>query len=109
MTALTAGRIFSVTNHHTPACGTPPQIDDTTPDRYCGYFENRYGEQAIFVYDYARRQGTLYLGDAGWQTPYAVVDGQVPDLLLGREEQAWLRLCWRAARAQARLYRPACS
>ncbi len=94
--------IFSITNHHTPACGTPPRIDDAAPPQYRGYFENRYGEQAIFVYDETRRQGTLYLGDAGWDTPYPVVDGQVPDLLLGRDEQAWLRACWRAARAQAR-------
>ena len=94
--------IFSVTNHHAPASGTPPQIDDTAPEPYRGYFENRYGEQAIFVYDYARRQGTLYLGDAGWGTPHPVQDGQVTDLLLAREEQTWLRLCWRTARAQAR-------
>jgi hypothetical protein len=94
--------IFSVTNHHTPHSGRPPQIADTPLDQYHGYFENRYGEQAIFIYDYARRQGMLYLGDAGWETPHPVVDGQVPDLLLAREEQTWVRLCWRAARAHAR-------
>ncbi len=94
--------IFGVPNHHTPGCGTPPPVDVTATAAYRGYFENRYGEQAIFVYDDVRRHGMLYLGDAGWATPYPVVDGQVPDLLLGRDEQAWLRACWRAARAAAR-------
>jgi len=43
--------IFRVMNHHSDACGTPPAIDDSVPDRYLGYFENEHGEQAIFVYD----------------------------------------------------------
>jgi hypothetical protein len=94
--------IFRVTNHHAPASGPPPQIDDTPLEQYRGYFENRYGEQAIFIYDHARQEGTLYLGDAGWGTPHPVHEGQVNDLLLAREEQMWLRLCWRTARAQAR-------
>jgi hypothetical protein len=94
--------IFGATNHHTFGCGAPPPLDDLASAAYRGYFENRYGEQAIFVYDDARRHGTLYLGDAGWATPYPVVDGRVPDLVLGRDEQAWRRACWRAARAAAR-------
>lgn len=99
---MTEPLIFGVPNHHPSGCGTPPPLEDLASAAYCGYFENRYGEQAIFVYDDVRRHGTLYLGDAGWGTPYLVVDGQVPDLVLGRDEQAWLRTCWRAARAAAR-------
>ena len=38
--------IFRVTNHHTDACGAPPAIDDSEPNRYLGYFENEHGEQA---------------------------------------------------------------
>ena len=51
--------IFRVANHHTAACGRPPAVDDSEPNRYLGYFENEHGEQAIFVYDRARRAGTF--------------------------------------------------
>jgi hypothetical protein len=99
---MTTEPLFQVTNHHSPASGTPPRFDDTTPGQYRGYFENSYGEQVLFVYDLATRHGTLYLGDAGWETPHPVREGPVSDLLLAPDEQAWLRACWRAARAQAR-------
>jgi hypothetical protein len=56
--------IFSVTNHHVASCGLPPHIEDTSPNCYRGYFENEHGEQAIFVYDRASREATLYMGDA---------------------------------------------
>jgi hypothetical protein len=92
--------IFRVTNHHTDACGTPPAIDDSVPDRYLRYFENEHGEQAIFIYDRARRSGTLSLGDAGWEHSHAVVEGAVAGLALGAlgaVERAWLAACWKAA------------
>jgi hypothetical protein len=89
--------IFRVMNHHSDACGTQPAIDDSVPDRYLGYFENEHGEQAIFVYDRARRSGTLSLGDAGWEHSHAVVEGTVAGLALGAVEQAWLAACWKAA------------
>jgi len=89
--------IFRVTNHHADACGAPPAIDDSEPNRYLGYFENEHGEQAIFVYDRTSRQGTLYLGDAGWERPYPVVDGAVDGLILGVNEALWLGTCWKAA------------
>lgn len=89
--------IFSVANHHVESCGRPPRIDDAAPNRYLGYFENEHGEQAIFVYDYATRAGTLYLGDAGWEQPRSVMGGMVPGLILGANERAWLASCWRAA------------
>ena len=43
--------IFLVRNHHAAASGTPPLIDDVSTSRYLGYFENEYGEQAIFIYE----------------------------------------------------------
>jgi len=89
--------IFSVTNHHTESCGKPPQIDDSASDHYRGYFENEFGEQAIFIYDHTTREGTLYLGDADWEQPYAVVDGTVTGLILGISEARWLATCWKAA------------
>ena len=88
--------IFSVTNHHVTSCGSPPQIDDTPPNCYRGYFENEHGEQAIFVYDRATGDATLYMGDAGWERPHRVADGRVPGLVLNAPEQAWLAACWQA-------------
>jgi hypothetical protein len=89
--------IFRVTNHHTDACGAPPAVDDSEPNRYLGYFENEHGEQTIFVYDRTRRAGMLSLGDAGWESSHAVVEGAVPGVVLGATERAWLAACWKAA------------
>ena len=89
--------LFQVRNHHTAACGAPPRIDDLRPSQYLGYFENQYGEQAVFVYDRDSSQAVLYLGDAGWETQHAVIDGAVPELVLSETEQLWVRACWRAA------------
>ena len=74
--------LFHGRNRHSAESGTPPHIDDLRPGQYLGYFENDYGEQALFVYARDSRQAILYLGDAGWQTPHAVVDGGVPELVL---------------------------
>jgi hypothetical protein len=102
-------QLFQVANHHGESCGIPPQIDEQTfPDVYRGYFENQYGEQAIFLYNYEQERGTLYTGDGGWEHPHDVVDGKVPDLMLNHPEQTWLSACWeasgalKAARAQIR-------
>jgi len=96
-TSVSKQSLFTVTNRHTASCGTPPQIDDAAPGLYRGYFENRHGEQATFVYDHTTRMGVLYLGDAGWEEPRRVVDGSVPGLILNAPEQAWLAACWKAA------------
>ena len=64
---------------------------------YRGYFENRFGEQAIFLYERDSGRGTLYLGDAGWEQPHAVHDGAVQGLVLSPLEQMWLQACWSAA------------
>lgn len=91
--------LFQVRNHHSAECGTPPHIDDRSPSQYLGYFENHYGEQAVFVYDRDSNRGVLYLGDAGWETPHTVVDGAVPDLVLSETERLWVRACWQATTA----------
>lgn len=90
--------ILQITNHHTPACGTPPRIEER-PDQYLGYFENEFGEQMIFVFDRSTGTGLLYAGDAGWETPYEVVDGIAPELIMRSDEKLWLRACWEAATA----------
>ena len=94
--------IFLVRNQHAAASGTPPLIDDASPGRYLGYFENAYGDQAIFIYERDTDTAALYLGDAGWQTPHAVIDGVAPDLRLAEPELTWLRACWHAARGTRR-------
>lgn len=90
--------ILQIRNHHTAVCGTPPRIEER-PGQYLGYFENEYGEQMIFVFDRHSKTGRLYAGDAGWETPYEVVDGIVPGLILSSTERQWLRACWREATA----------
>ena len=89
--------LFSVTNHHVDSSGQPPHITDAAPHSYLGYFENSYGEQAIFVYDRETQKAVLYIGDAGWDHPYEVKDGQVPDLVMNSQERMWLQACWAAA------------
>jgi hypothetical protein len=91
--------LFSVRNHHSAECGTPPHLDDRSPSQYLGYFENQYGEQAVFVYDRDTRQAIVSVGDAGWEAPHAVVEGAVPDLVLSETERLWVRACWQAATA----------
>ena len=90
-------QLFQVCNHHSASCGTPPHIDDRRPSLYLGYFENQYGEQAVFVYDGDSNHAVLYAGDAGWETPHAVIDGAVPELVLSETERLWLGACWQAA------------
>jgi hypothetical protein len=93
---------FTVRNHHPAECGTPPRVDDHSLSQYLGYFENQHGEQAIFVYDRDSSQAIVYIGDAGWEAPHAVVDGAVPNLVLSETERLWVRVCWRAATANAK-------
>jgi hypothetical protein len=94
-----AETIFQVTNKHSSSSSNPPLIDANTEGKYHGYFENAYGEQAIFIYDRETQIGTLWLGDAGWESPHKVIDGLAPDLMLSQEEEMWLQACWNAATA----------
>ncbi len=48
---------------------------------------------------YVTKQGTLWLGDAGWDEPVVVVDGEAPTVVLTHSEQLWLQACWDAATA----------
>jgi len=94
--------LLYVRNHHPAECGRPPRIDDRGPSQYLGYFENQHGEQAVFVYDRDARQALLYVGDAGWEAPYTVIDGAVPDLVLAETERVWVHACWQAATSNAK-------
>ncbi|SRR6266851_6929047 len=94
--------LFQVRNHHSASCGPSPHIADVGSNHYVGYFENQSGEQAVFIYDRDSRQGIVYLGDAGWETPHVVAGGAVPDLVLSETERLWLHACWQAATANQR-------
>lgn len=89
--------IFQVSNHHAENCGKPPHIDGDIRKRYHGYFENQFGEQMIFVYDYEVGEGTLWMGDAGWEKPHKIIEGKVPELFISQEEAIWLMNCWNTA------------
>ena len=91
--------LFQVRNHHSASCGIPPHLDDRSPSQYLGYVENQYGEQAVFVDDRNSNSASVYVGDAGWQTAHAVIDGAVADLVLSETERLWLCACWQAVTA----------
>ena len=87
--------LFTVSNHHVSG-EEPPQIDGNDPHTYHSYFENRYGEQSLFVFRHDTKEAKVYSGDAGWAA-FPVVDGQVPGLILAPEEAVWLSACLMAS------------
>lgn len=91
------GLVFTARNHHAADCGTPPAIDESVPSQYIGYFENSYGEQAVFVYDRDSGRATLRKGDRGWDNPIEVVEGGAIGVILTPAELLWLQACWLAA------------
>ena len=91
--------IFQAINNHGSSSGTPPYRTTDVPGHYFGYFENEHREQFVFVYDYNRKSGTLWMGDYGWANPIEVIDGNAPEVMLSIEEQAWLHTCWNTATA----------
>ena len=76
-------------------------INGDEPNTYHSYFENAYGEQLIFAYNRETKQGRLWHGDAGWEKAYSVVHGRVPDLILSKEEQIWLQVCWQTTHRES--------
>jgi len=88
--------LFEVSNHHTAACGKPPNVNGDVPDMYFGYFANGYGEQAIYCYDYNTGEAVVRMGDCGWENVYNVIDGRVEGAKLNDAEATWIRACWSA-------------
>ena len=89
--------LLTIRNHHSPACGDPPIVNEEVHDTYIGYFENQYGEQWVFTCNRATGESVLRGGDIGWNKPCPVVDGQVDDLNLSQDEKLWLEACHAAA------------
>lgn len=96
---LSSQVIFQAANNHGRSSGTPPYINTNVPARYFGYYENEHKEQFIFVYDQERKQGTLLMGDYGWDKPIPVIDPLNLDVILSKSEEMWLQSCWMAATA----------
>jgi hypothetical protein len=86
------GELLRVSNRHAGA----PAIEER-PGRYLGYFENKFGEQFVFMHEDGELDATVLCGDVGWE-PRPVRDaGGVPDvggLVLNEEEHAFLMACW---------------
>ena len=77
-----AGLVFAAHNNHTPRCGAPPRVRNIdNPGLYYGYFENRFGEQFVFVFDRATKTGTVAGGDLGWGEPKAFTLGLLEEAL----------------------------
>lgn len=91
-------------NVHNPPLLSIPNLHDThapvvfasNPDVYVGYFENCYGEQWVFTYDRRTNKAVVTGGDVSWKE-YPVHSGGYADLVLNREECAWLEACWHSA------------
>jgi hypothetical protein len=64
------GLVFAAHNTHHERCGVPPHVRNSgNPGLYYGYFENRYGEQFVFIFDRTKGTGTVSGGDLGWDDP----------------------------------------
>jgi hypothetical protein len=85
--------VMRVTNHHASAA---PVIEER-PGRYLGYFENKFGEQLVFVHDDGEPGATVFLGEVGWGPGRVTDAGGLPDLgdlILNDEERAFVTACW---------------
>ena len=95
-----------LTNHHASAA---PAIEQR-PGRYLGYFENKFGEQLVFVYDDGEPDATVFLGDVDWEPRRVSDPGGLPDtgdLVLNEEERAFVSACWIATAWRREHARPA--
>lgn len=88
--------LVCLTDQHASAA---PVIEERSGRRYLGYFENKFGEQLVFVHDDGEPDATVFLGDVDWE-PRRVTDaGGLPDtgdLILNDEERAFVNACWLA-------------
>ena len=84
--------LLRLSNRHAAALAI-----EERPGRYLGYFENRFGEQLVFVHEDGEADAAVFHGDVGWE-PRRVIDASgLPDfgdLVLNEEERAFLTACW---------------
>jgi hypothetical protein len=86
------GELLRVRNRHVGALA----IDERS-GRYLGYFENKFGEQLVFMHEDGELDATVLHGDVDWE-PRPVRDASglpdVGDLVLNEEEHVFLMACW---------------
>ena len=102
------GELLRVSNRHAAALAV-----EERPGRYLAYFENKFGEQLVFMHEDRELDAMVFCGDVDWE-PRRVTDAgglpDVGDLVLNDEEHAFLTACWIATawrREDARLARRA--
>ena len=97
--------LLRVSNRHAAA----PVIEER-PGRYLGYFENKFGEQLVFMLEDGERDAAVFHGDVDWE-PRRVTDASgrpdVGDLVLDEEERVFLAACWIATAWRREDSRPA--
>ena len=85
--------LMRLSNHH---ASLAPVIEER-PGRYLGYFENKFGEQLVFVHDDGESDAVVLLADLGWE-PCRVSDTSglpdAGDVILNDEERAFVNACW---------------
>lgn len=87
--------LLIVYNNHANPC---PRVTNRDSGRnYYGYYENEFGEQWLFIYDFDKDQGFLRGGDVGWDAVYSLGEDCRIDLILSKEERAWLTACYHTA------------
>jgi hypothetical protein len=75
----------------------PVPVIEQRPGRYLGYFENKFGEQLVFVHEDGEPDAVVFCGDVDWGAHRVTDAGGLPDVgdvILGREEWAFLVACW---------------
>ncbi|HET7050209.1 MAG TPA: hypothetical protein VFI54_18235 [Solirubrobacteraceae bacterium] len=84
--------LLRVSNRHAAV-----PVFEERPGRYLGYFENKFGEQFVFVHEDGELDATVFHGDDDWE-PRCVTDASgvpdVGDLVLNDEERAFVIACW---------------
>jgi hypothetical protein len=86
------GELLRVSNRHAAAL---PAVEER-PGRYLGYFENRFGEQFVFVHEDGELDARVFCGDVDWQ-PRRVTDASgLPDVGDLSSTRKSVRFCSRA-------------
>lgn len=57
--------VFTADNRYRPEHGEPPRAS-RKKYYFSSYFENRYGDQLMFLYDKDKAEAYIYNGRAGW-------------------------------------------
>src|SRR5262245_59359190 len=82
-------RLLEIDNVHITSCGPPPSIDGT--GKYVGYFENKYGEQWVFIGDPKTGKAVIRGGDCSWEREFEVSEETpAPAAILNDAEKLWI-------------------